>query len=150
MDFKKFLIILIILSLFVIPASYAALNSGLQAPSEFEKSDIWDTAVYDIYDLKTDKNVQLEVCEYDDELYDTLFKDDPEFGYYVSDLGDNAVMGKDNDMDEGYVLEIIEYNGNKYIIYTYLMDNPSNEEIKASIKYLTEFNELNGVEPIAL
>lgn len=150
MNFKKSLVILVILSLFVLPASYAALNSGLNAPDEFEKADNWDNAIYDIYSLKTDKNVELEICKYDDELYNTLFKDDPSNGYSVNDLGNNVFMGKDNDLKDGYVLEVIEYNGNKYIVHTYLSDNPNNDQIKDSLKYLTEFNKLNNVEPISI
>ena len=149
MTFKKILVILIVFSLFVLPASYAALNTGLQAPDEFEKSDIWDTAIFDSYSLKTDKNVQLEIMEYDDEMYDTLFKDDTELGYYVNDLGNNIFMGKDNDLNDGYILEVIEFNGNKYIVNTYLNNTPTNDQIKDSMKYITEFNELNNVEPIS-
>ena len=150
MNLKKTIIILTILCLFVLPASYAALNSGLNAPDEFEKADNWDNAIYDIYSLKNDKSVELEICKYDEELYNTLFKDDTSNGYSVTDLGDNVFMGKDNDLKDGYVLEVIEYNGNKYIVHTYLSDNPNNDQIKDSLKYLTEFNKLNNVEPISI
>ena len=37
MRFRNILVFLIILGLFVVPATYAALDSNLQAPDEFEK-----------------------------------------------------------------------------------------------------------------
>ena len=149
MNLKKTIIILTILCLFVLPACNAALNTELKAPSDFEKADNWDKAAYDIYSLKNDKNVQLEICKYDDELYNTLFKEDTSNGYSVTDLGNNVFMSKDNDLKDGYVLEVIKYNGNKYIVHTYLTKNPNNDQIKDSMKYLTEFNKLNSVEPIS-
>ena len=39
---------------------------------------------------KNDKNVQLEICKYDEELYNTLFKDDTSNGYSVTDLGESV------------------------------------------------------------
>ena len=150
MTFKKIAIFLIILSLFVLPASYAALGTDFQAPDEFEKDSNWDTAVSDVYSLKTDDQVELYISEYTDSDYDLFFKTDMDNNYYVSNLEDNMIMGKDNDFNDGYVLEIVEYNGEKYIVYTYLMDSPSNDQIKDSSRYLTEFNELNNVEPISI
>ena len=146
---KTWKIIIGISILFLLIGSVsAAINSGLAAPDEFEKSDIWDTAIYDIYSLKDDNNTQLQICNYTEDDYDLLFKTDTDSGYYVNELGNNIFMGKDNDFSDGYVLEVIDYNGEKYIVHTYLMDNPTNDEIKDSLKYLEEFNKINNVEPI--
>lgn len=150
MGFRNILIFLIILSLFVLPVSFAALDSGLQAPDDFEKASNWDTSIHDVYTLKSDEDIELYICEYSDSDYDTLFKDDSDNKYHVSDLGDNMVMGKDNDFDDGYVLEVIEFEGNKYIVYTYLMDDPTNDEIEATSHYLSEFNDLNNVYAISV
>ena len=144
-------ILLIVGILFLLIGSVsAAINSGFKVPDEFRKSDIWDTAVYDTYCLKNDKNVMLYICEYSEEDYNLYFKDNPGEQYYVTDLGDNIVMSKDNGLNEGYVLEVVEYNGNKYIVHTYLKDNPSTTEIQDSKEYITEFNRLNNLEPITV
>lgn len=148
MTFKKILVILIILSLFVIPASYAALNTEFKVPDEFEKADIWDTAIYDIYSLKTDGNVLLYIMDYTDEDFDLFFKTDSANDYYTNPLDNNMVMGIDNSFNDGYVSEVVELDGNKYIVQTCLNDTPTNDQIKDSAKYLTEFNELNNVESI--
>lgn len=146
---KIWKIIIGISILFILIGSVsAAINSGLEAPDEFEKIDIWDTAIYDIYSLKDDEEVQLQICNYTEDDYDLLFKTDTENEYYVSELGNNIFMGKDNGFNDGYVLEVIDNNGEKYIVHTYLMGNPTNDEIKDSIKYLEEFNKINNVEPI--
>lgn len=150
MKFRNILIFLIILGLFVIPVSYASLGSGLQAPDDFEKASNWDVSIDDVYALKSDEDIELYVREYSDMDYDTLFKTDSDNKYFVSDLGDNMFMGKDNDFGDGYVLEVVEFEGNKYIVYVYLMDDPTSDEIKEYTNYLTEFNELNGVEAISV
>ena len=143
---KKIWIILLIVGLLTIPSVYGALNSGLKAPDGFDKASNWDKAKFDIYDLKSDKDVHLYISEYTDEDYDLYFKNDKD--YRVSDLGDNMVMGKDNYLNQGYVLEIIEVNGNKYIVYVLTDHNPSNDKIKDSSKYLSDFNKLNNVQPL--
>ena len=150
MRFRNILVFLIILGLFVVPATYAALDSNLQAPDEFEKASNWDTSIHDVYALKSDDDIELYICEYTDSDYGVLFKDDSANGYHVSDLADNMFMAKDNDFKDGYVLEVIEFEGEKYIVYAYLMDNPTNDEIEASSHYLSEFNELNGVYAISV
>ena len=142
---KKVSLILLI-TIFLILPCYAELGTDFQAPSDFEKSDIWDTAVYDIYDLKTDENVQLFICDYTDDDYDLFFKNGED--YTVEDLDDNIIMGKDTFLNDGYALEIIEEGSDKYIVYMMLSDNPTDDQIKDSVEYLTEFNKLNNVEPI--
>ena len=144
---KKIALIFLITICLIVPC-YAALETDFQAPSEFEKSDNWNSAVYDIYDLKTDENIQLYISNYTDVDYDLFFKSDSETNYVVSTLEDNIVLGKDGELNQGYVLEIIEDEGNKYIVYILSMKNPTDNQIKDTAKYLEEFNQLNSVEPI--
>lgn len=148
---KKVLKIIIGISILflLIGGVSAALNSGLKAPDEFEKSIYWErNNESDIYSLKNDNNTLFYIDKYSDDLYDTLFKDDAEFDYHVNPVSDNIFMGKDNSLHDGYVMEVIEYNGEKYIINICISDNPDNARIKDSADYLTEFNKLNNVQPI--
>lgn len=135
--------------LLLITGVSAALNTGLKAPDEFEKSTYWEkNDKSDIYSLKNDNNTLLYIDKYSDDLYDTLFKDDPELDYHVNKLNDTIMMGKDNGVHDGYVMEIIEYNGEKYIVNICISDNPDNAKIKDSANYLDEFNKLNNIQPI--
>ena len=127
----------------------AALNSELQAPDEFEHSEFWDKNNFmDIYSLKGDNNTRLYIEKYDEENDAILFENDKELDYSVTPLDDNMYMAIDNGVHEGSVMEVIEFNGEQYFIYTALSDNPSDSQVKDSSKYLTEFNKLNNVEPI--
>ena len=145
---RKIVLTLLIIGLLLIPCTYAALNTNLKAPNEFEKASNWNTTIYDIYTLKNDNNTQLYICNYTEKDYDLLFKDDPANNYQISKLSNNTIIGKDNELKDGYILETIETDGNKYIVYILLLDNPTDTQIKDAMKYLTEFNKLNNVEPI--
>lgn len=148
MTFRKIVIILIMLSLFILPASYAAFSAGFQVPNEFEQVSVDGSAIYDIYFLKSNKNVLLYILEYNDEDYDLFFETDASTHYYVTDLGNNMVMGKDNAFNEAYVSEVVLFKGNKYIVQTSLNETPTDSQIKDTAKYLDEFNKLNNVTPI--
>ena len=145
---KKIYLIILIIGLITIPTVCGALNSNLKAPDEFDKASNWDKVSFDIYTLKTDNNTQLWISEYTDEDYDLFFKTDKNNDYYVSDLSNNMIMGKDNYFHQGYVFEIIEVDGHKYIVNSFITNNPSNDKIKDSSKYLEEFNKLNNVQPL--
>lgn len=135
--------------LLLITGVSAALNTGLKAPDDFEKSIYWEkNDKSDIYSLKNDNNTLLYIDKYSDDLYNTLFKDDAELDYHVNKLNDTIMMGKDNGVHDGYVMEIIEYNGEKYIVNICISDNPDNAKIKDNANYLAEFNKLNNIQPI--
>ena len=137
--------------LFSISIVSAALNTGLQAPAEFEHSIYWDrNNDMDIYALKNDNNTLLYVEEYNADDDKILLESDPEFNYYVTPMGNNTYLGLDQDLHDGYVIEVVEYDGVKYIVNTYLTDNPDNAKVTDSAKYLVEFNKLNNVEPVAV
>ena len=148
MTFRKIVIILIMLSLFVLPASYAAFNPGFQAPNEFEQVSTDNSTMFDIYFSKSNKNLLLFIMDYSDEDYELFFETDIYNHFYVTDLGNNMVMGKDNTFNEGFVSEVVAFNGNKYIVQTSLNETPTDSQIKDTVKYLDEFNKLNNVTPI--
>ena len=147
---KKKIGLILIIALITIMPCYAALGTDFKAPDTFQKSSIWDTAIYDIYSLKTDNNTQLTISEYTDDDYNLFFKTDTSNNYYVSDLNNNMKMGRDNELNDGYTMEIVEHNGQKYIVYITLSDHPTNDEIKDSAKYLDDFNKVNNVEAVAV
>lgn len=140
--------VFIIIGLFLIMPCWAELGTDLKAPDEFKQANNWDKAIYDIYCLKDNESVELTITPYSDEDYEFWFKDNASRDYYVNDIGNGMTMGTDNYFNEGYVLEVVEHGGNKYIVYTYLHDNPTNDMVKDSSKYLDEFNEINNVEPV--
>ena len=144
---KRILILLIIL-LFSVSAVSAALETGLQAPEEFIHSEYWNTNNFmDIYCLSDDNNTRIEIDKYDADADKILFESDGD--YHVTDLGNNTYMGIDNSVQEGYVLEVIDFNGQKYLVTTGLYGK-TDDQVRDSMKYLAEFNQLNGLEPVAV
>ncbi len=148
---KKILLFSVIL-LFTMGFVCGALTSDFKAPNGFEHSSYLDeNDSINIYCFKGDEDKLFLIEKYDDEYYGDLFKNNTEYYYSVTSLGNNTYMGLENGIiQSGAVMEVIEHNGEKYLVYTFLKDTSDKGQIKDSANYLTEFNKLNNVEPIAI
>ena len=136
--------------LFSVGIVSAALNSGLQAPAEFVHSEYWDkNSFMDIWCLPNDNNTRLDINKYDVETDGILFESDSSVEYSVTPMGNNIAMFTDGSGNSGGVMEVVEFNGEKYLVSAYLASESSPEKAKDCMKYLDEFNKLNNVEAIA-
>lgn len=90
------------------------------------------------------QNHNIQIFNYTDELYSKLFENDPTFS--ISKFKNTNFFTKNTENHYG-ILEIVEKDGNKYIIDSWTAKN-SNES-NALKKNLEEFNKINDVKPIA-
>ncbi len=90
------------------------------------------------------QNHNIQIFNYTDELYSELFESDSTFS--ISKFKDNHFFNKNTDKHYG-ILEIVEKDGNKYIIDSWTAKNPNeSNELK---KNLEDFNSANGLSPIS-
>lgn len=90
------------------------------------------------------QNHNIQIFNYTDELYSELFENDSTFS--ISKFKDNHFFNKNTDKHYG-ILEIVEKDGNKYIIDSWTAKNPNeSNELK---KNLEDFNSANGLSPIS-
>lgn len=90
------------------------------------------------------QNHNIQIFNYTDELYSELFESDSTFS--ISKFKDNHFFNKNTDKHYG-ILEIVEKDGNKYIIDSWTAKNPNeSNDLK---KNLEDFNSANGLSPIS-
>ena len=90
------------------------------------------------------QNHNIKIYNYTDDLYTKLFENDPTFS--INDYKNNKFFTK-NTEDHYSVLEIVEKDGNKYIIDSWTAKNPN--ESNTLKKNLENFNTVNDLKPIA-
>ena len=90
------------------------------------------------------QNHNIQIFNYTDELYAKLFENDTAFS--ISKFKDNHFFTKNYENHYG-ILEIVEKDGNKYIIDSWTSKNPN--ESNALKKNLEDFNKANDLKPIA-
>lgn len=162
--YKKICLILFVLIIITIPCYAGGLGANFKVPDEFKQVDIndngdWDgespILVYDKYELKTDSNIYITVEEYDKEIWDEYTTTDASTFDFCYDLDNNMVVANHMDKDElsyGSVLEVVELNGNMYMVDLTFWGVPLNtdDQVKNATNYLDEFNKLNNVKPIQI
>ena len=108
-----------------------------KAPSGFTASG---------YDTFADtQNHNIQIFNYTDELYSQMFGSDSTFS--ISLFKDNHFFKK-NTNDHYGILEIVEKDGNKYIIESWTSKNPN--EATVLEKNLDDFNTINDLKPITV
>lgn len=90
------------------------------------------------------QNHNIQIFNYTDELYTKWFENDPTFS--INNYKNNKFFTK-NTEDHYGILEIVEKDGNKYIIDSWTAKNPNESNVLK--KNLEEFNSVNGLKPIA-
>ena len=91
------------------------------------------------------QNHNIQIFNYTDELYKEWFKSDSTFS--ISNFKDNNFLTKNTKNHYG-VLEIVEMDGNKYIIESWTGKNPN--ESRTLQNNLEKFNNANDLKPIAI
>lgn len=90
-------------------------------------------------------NHNIQIFNYTDELYNKLFESDPTFS--INNYKDTNFFTKNSEKHYG-ILEIVEKDGNKYIIDSWTAKNPN--ESHTLKKNLEEFNKVNELKPITV
>lgn len=139
MKIWKILIGISILLLCLSIVNAAELNQLFTAPNGLEPvgtSDFVDKQGHNIM-----------IIEYNDENKQTWFENDTDPEYLVQKYNDTCYIGVDDEND-CYIFEIVEKDGNKYIVSSW---TPKGPEEAAIIKFnLEEFNKLNQLTPLPI
>lgn len=139
--FKKviFLSILCLITLGVVVAGDNDTVS-FNVPSDFE--DVGD-GVFVLYDVVKKPDQILSIVYYTEHDEDDYLTNDSENNYTVFDCGNGTYNFIDKSMDEMGSFEIIEFNGDKFIV-DFAKEGIDNEkDFNDTFKNLMEFNKLN-------
>ena len=143
----------LILGFLVIGAASAAdfkLNDGFEQVTEYFSINnetgmticTWDYDDEMVQEAYLQNSSTYSIVAGDNNTYNTTDHTSSEVGDVMSYMTTGNIG-----LDQG-VLEIAEYNGNKYVIFAY-MENASPDDWKACYDELMKFNENNNIEPIA-
>lgn len=96
-----------------------------------------------------EKGHNIMINEYNADNMKTWFENDTDPEYLVQpyETNNSFYLGVDDDND-CYILEIVEKEGNKYIIGSWTPKGPN--EAKEIMDNLLEFNKLNKVKPLPI
>ncbi len=142
--FKKVFLGLI-LCLILVSAVSAIDTTSFTVPDDFE--DVGD-GVYVLYDTLKEPQQVLSVVSHTEHDADDYLTNDTVNGYTVYPCENNTYNFVDKSMDEKGSFELIEVDGEMFIIdfAEYGIDDAS--DFNETFDNLMKFNELNGVEPI--
>ena len=90
------------------------------------------------------QNHNIQIYNYTQELYSKWFENPS--GFSISEYKNTNFVQKDSENHYG-ILEIVEKDGNKYIIDSWTPKNPNESNVLK--KNLEEFNSANDLKPIA-
>ena len=137
--FNKMFIVLILL-IFTIGFVSATDVPDFKCPNTFEKTE--DGSYIN------DMGQGIVVYKYDDSSKSLFLSNHDQYGveYYEN----NYYVFVDNENNLGGLLEVVDYNSNKYIVIsTILLDNFESESGYVQ-ENLEEFNKLNDVDPLTV
>lgn len=89
----------------------------------------------------------IDINDFTDENKKTWFENDTEPQYLVQKYNDTCYIGVDDEND-CYILEIVEKDGNKYIVSSWTPKGPNETPIIQ--KNLEEFNKINQLTPLPI
>ena len=136
--FKKIILLLLLIFL-LLSTSYALSNNDLKAPSGLHKLGY--------YDFVDEKGHNIQIINYTDNTHKTWFENDTGYTVQPYEKNNSFYLYADDENDCG-VLEIIEYDGNKYIINSWTPNGSKDAE--NVVNNLMEFNKLNHLTPIPI
>lgn len=132
--FKKIAISLILLILAVSVVSAIDMED-MKVPDGFEKSSS---------NCFEKGKFELNIAPYSDSNKDLVFED--EDNYKISEYSSNIYTYVDKLVKHAGAVEVVEINGEKYLVECLKEDTISDES--SAYRYLTEFNSLNDLTPI--
>ena len=136
---KIFKILIAVAAIFLMIGLVSATDSAdlFKAPSGFTASgndSFADT-----------QNHNIKIYNYTDELYSQMFESDSIFS--ISLFKDNHFFKK-NTKDHYGILEVVEKDGNKYIIESWTSKNPNEANVLEN--NLNAFNSVNDLKPLTV
>ncbi len=140
--FKK-IVLCLVFAMMIIGAVSAANQTNFKAPSDFV--DIGD-GVYVLYDSLQNADEILSVVEYNEHDWKDYTTNDTENKYVVYKDKNNTYNFTDGSVNEAGSFELIEVNGEKFIIDFAKTGN--NGDFNKTYTNLLEFNNLNNIKPI--
>ena len=96
-------------------------------------------------DFVDEKGHNINILEYSDDMFTKWFENDT--NYLASKYNATCYTGVDDDND-CYLLEVVEKDGNKYIISSWTPNGAQDTKIIQG--NLEEFNKLNNLKPIEI
>ena len=131
----KILLLVSILFLIIGVVSAEATVNDFKAPNGLEPMGK--------YSFVDKKGHNIDIVEYTDSNYKTWFENDT--NYAVEKYNDTCYLSSDDEND-CYLIELIEFNGGKYIIYSWTPNGHG--DAKVIQDNLEEFNRLNNLKPL--
>lgn len=141
----KKIAICLILSLFLIGFVSAANVANFKLPDGFD--DVGD-GVYIKYDSSKKPEQTFAIINYTKYDAQDYLKNDTKYGYTVYNATNNTFNFVDEKLNEKGSIEIIEVNGQKYIVESWNAIGSDNKDFTATFNNLLEFNKMNNVTPI--
>lgn len=133
--------IILILLIFTMGFVASANVHDFEYPNTFEKTDDGDGYINDM-------GQGMIVFEYNDDSKQFFLTNHDQYGFEYYE--DNYYAFVDNENNMGGLFELVEYKGDKYLVFsTILLDNLESESGYIQ-ENLEEFNELNNVEPLTI
>lgn len=146
--FKK-VVFLLILCLVTLGVAVAANNTTINfdVPSDFE--DVGD-GVFVLYDVARKPDQILSIVSYTEHDKDDYLTNDTENNYTVYAYKNGTYNFVDKSINEKGSFEIIEINGDKYIV-DFAKEGIDNEkDFNDTYKFILEFNKLNKNKNITI
>lgn len=140
--FKK-MILFLLFAMMIIGAASAADQTSFKVPAEFE--DIGD-GVYVMYDSLKNPEEVLSVVKYNEHDWADYITNDTGNKYAVYKDGNNTYNFTDGSVNEVGSFEIVEVDGDKFIID--FAKSGDTGDLSKTYSNLLEFNKLNKIKPI--
>lgn len=143
---KKLLIIIIILGIFISASTVCAVEyTSLKNPKNFKAFD-----KDGVSEKETDGRVKLTVVPINENTTKYITGNGEKLDDNIYKYVDFGYSAKDNKFGyEGYT-EIVELDGEQYVVSVLFDSKMSPSEEKEFLETITEFNKLNNIQPIAL
>ena len=90
------------------------------------------------------------IQKWDDSLKDEYYQNISSENYFVIDMKNNTFMYTDGANQVSGSFEVVEIDGDKYFVNFMTVDDLDSQEVAKTYQFMTEFNKLNNLKPIAV
>ncbi|MDO5859632.1 hypothetical protein [Methanobrevibacter sp.] len=141
----KKIAVCLILSLFLVGCVCAANAVYFTLPDDFD--DVGN-GVYIKYDSSKKPEQTFAIINYTQYDAEDYLKNDTEYGYSVYNGTNETFNFVDEKLSEKGSIEIIEVDGQKYIVESWNAIEGNNHDFTTTFQNLMEFNKLNNVKQV--
>lgn len=144
----KYKILLLTTILFLIMGTVTAFEiNELKTMDDYTD---WDSNGYSNYTTNSNRYFLAEkISTFDDDFKDEWFNNHPEWDYSAKLVEDNIYYTQEDNFFYGYS-EVVEIDGNHYMISINQNSKLSPGEEKLYLEDLKEFNKINNLEPVEI